>query len=88
MVTVLLALMLLLPPIRFNGLKLQRSEVQRHAKPDPEPSSLISCTSHVGDGRRGLLIVPSRMSVLKHSRTVAEIIVGTECPFVVYKLPL
>ena len=56
----------------FAGKLLHKSVVHRQAIPDPEPSSLMSFSTQFVFGTKGSLIVPSKTSVLKHSRIVAE----------------
>ena len=56
---------------RFSS-SLQKSVLQRQAKIDPEPSSVISLCEQSGKGTRGSWIEPSKTRVGKHSRNVAE----------------
>ena len=58
-------------PNRFLS-SLQKSVLQRQAKMDPEPSSVISLVEQSGNGTRGSCIEPSSTRVGKHSRNVAE----------------
>ena len=50
---------------------LQKSVLHRHAKIDPDPSSVMSRCEHSGYGTRGSRIVPSNTRVGKHSLSVA-----------------
>ena len=50
---------------------LQRSVVQRQARPAPAPAPLMSRASQLGAGVSGAWMVPRSTSVSKHSRMVA-----------------
>lgn len=65
---------LLPPPPEDTGFplaSLQKSVLQRHAKMEPEPSSVISLCEQSDNGTNGSEIDPSSTLVGKHSRNVA-----------------
>ena len=69
------------PPPSGNGERsasLQKSVLQRQAKMEPEPSSVMSLWAQSASGTRGSSIEPRSTRVGKHSRSVAEMAAENE----------